>query len=57
MSSLSQRFLYACCQNRKIKFFRVGKRILIDPEDLREFLTRDPVEARDWDEEVKRMNR
>jgi excisionase family DNA binding protein len=57
MSSLSERNLYKCCQNRKLKHYKVGKRIVINIEDLQEFITRDPVEPRDWDEEAREMNK
>ncbi len=55
ISSLSVRFLYELCQNRKIKFFKCGRRIVIDRADLEVYITSEPVEAIDWEEKAREM--
>ncbi len=54
-SSLSQRFLYEACQGRKLRFYKNGRRIVIDMQDLLEFITREPVEPIDWDEKAREL--
>ncbi len=54
-SSLSARLLYTKIQNRELKHFKVGKRIVIDEEDLLDFITREPVEAVDWNEKAMEL--
>lgn len=54
-SSLSQRFLYEACQGRKLRFFKVDRRIVIDIQDLLEFITREPVEPIDWNEKAREL--
>ncbi len=56
-SSLSKRFLYQLCQKREIRFFRIGKRIVINSEDLQDLITRDSVERVDWDEKAREFSR
>ena len=56
-SSLSQRFLYEKCQNRELRFFKVGRRIVIERQDFLVFLTQEPVEPIDWDEKAKELNK
>ena len=52
-SSLSPRFLYKKCQDRKLRFYKVGKRIVIERKDLEEFITQDPIEpVDDWSEKL-----
>ncbi|NQT81033.1 MAG: helix-turn-helix domain-containing protein [Candidatus Aminicenantes bacterium] len=54
VSSLSPRFLYEKCQKRKLRYYKVGKRIVIDREDLTAFLTQEPVEpVNNWAEELR----
>lgn len=55
ISSLSTRFLYEACQRRELRFYRVGRRIVIEQKDLEEFLTREPVECVDWDEKARSL--
>ena len=55
LSTLSTRFLYTACQKRQLKFYKIGRRIVIDRQDLLEFLTREPVEPIDWDEKSKEL--
>jgi excisionase family DNA binding protein len=54
-SSLSARLLYTKIQNRELRHFKVGKRIVIDEEDLLDFITREPVEAVDWNEKAMEL--
>lgn len=56
LSSLSTRFLYDACRNRELKFYRCGRRIVVDRQDLLEFLTREPMEPVDWDEKARELN-
>lgn len=56
-SSLSERFLYKLCQNRELRFYKNGRRIVIDINDLLEFITREPVEPVDWDERAREFSR
>ena len=52
-SSLSARFLYEKCQNRKLRFSKIGKRIVIDSQDLHDFITQNTVEpVDDWGEKL-----
>jgi excisionase family DNA binding protein len=52
-SSLSVRFLYELCQNRKLRFFKVGRRIVIAKEDLEGLINSGAVPAVDWDEKAR----
>ena len=52
-SSLSPRFLYKKCQDRELRFYKVGRRIVIKRKDLEEFITQDPIErVDDWSEKL-----
>lgn len=51
-SSLSARFLYELCQKRAVRFYRIGKRIVIARGDLEEFIKQGTVEVVDWDEKA-----
>ncbi len=52
-SSLSARFLYQACQDRKIRFSKIGKRIVIDFQDLHDFITANTIEpVEDWSEKL-----
>lgn len=52
-SSLSTRFLYEKCQNRELRFSRVGKRIVICSQDLHDFIIQNTVEpVEDWSEKL-----
>ena len=52
-SSLSARFLYQACQDRKIRFSKVAKRIVIDSQDLHDFITANTIEpVDDWTEKL-----
>ena len=52
-SSLSSRFLYEKCQRRVLRFYRVGRRIVIDSQDLREFIEKGLIEkVDDWGEKL-----
>jgi len=53
-SSLSARFLYEKCQNRELRFSKVGKRIVIDFKDLHNFIIQNTIEpVDDWIEKLK----
>lgn len=54
-SSLSPRFLYELCQNRKVRFFKVGRRIVIAKEDLEGLINAGTVAAVDWNEKVEKL--
>lgn len=56
-SSLSSRFLYEACQKKELRFYRVGRRIVIDAEDLEEFIQRGVVEPVDWEERAKELTK
>ena len=52
-SSLSARFLYEKCQNRKLRFSKIGKRIVIESQNLHDFITQNTVEpVEDWSEKL-----
>ena len=52
-SSLSARFLYQACQDRKIRFSKVAKRIVIHSQDLHDFIIQNTVEpVEDWSEKL-----
>lgn len=54
ISSLSTRFLYEKCQNRELRFSKVGKRIVIDFKDLHNFIIQNTIEpVDDWIEKLK----
>jgi len=39
--------------DRKLKYYKIGKRILIDSEDLEQFITQNVVEpVDDWSEKL-----
>lgn len=53
VSSLSKRFLYQKIQNRELKGYKIGKRIVIEFTDLINFITREPIEpVEDWSEKL-----
>ncbi len=53
-SSLSTRFLYEKCQNRELRFSKVGKRIGIDFKDHHNFIIQNTIEpVDDWIEKLK----
>lgn len=54
-SSLSSRFLYELCQRKTLKFYRVGRRIVIARDDLEELINQGIVEAVDWDEKAREL--
>ena len=54
-SSLSARLIYTKIQNRELRHFKVGRRIVIGEQDLLDFITREPVEAVDWDEKAMEL--
>jgi len=58
ISSLSPRFLYQACQRRELRFYKVGRRIVIDSEDLFKFITQEPIEPIDyWGEKLRLKNK
>lgn len=56
-SSLSQRFLYEIVAKREIRSYKIGKRIVLDSQDLEEYIKQNVVECVDWDEKVKDLGR
>ncbi len=55
ISSLSTRFLYSLCRDRKLKYYKINKRIVISITDLQEFISKGVVEAIDWNEKAKEL--
>ena len=52
-TSLSTRTLYLACQRRDLRYYKVGRRIVIDEKDLIEFVSREAVErVDDWGEKL-----
>ena len=52
-SSLSARFLYSLCRDRKLKYYKIGKRIVIQIMDLQEFINEGVIEpVDDWGEKL-----
>jgi len=47
-SSLSARLLYNLCRDRKIRYFKIGGRIVLDFEDIENFIRERTVEPVDW---------
>ena len=56
-SSLSQRFLYEIVAKREIRCYKIGKRIVLDSQDLEDYINQNVVECVDWDEKVKDLGR
>lgn len=56
-SSLSQRFLYEIVAKREIRSYKIGKRIVLDSQDLEDYIKQNVVECVDWDEKVKNLGR
>lgn len=56
-SSLSQRFLYEIVAKREIRSYKIGKRIVLDSQDLEDYIKQNVVERVDWDEKVKDLGR
>ena len=56
-SSLSQRFLYEIVAKREIRSYKIGKRIVLDSQDLEDYIKQNVVERVDWDEKVKNLGR
>lgn len=52
-SSLSQRFVYKLCHDRKLKHYTVGRRIVINLKDLDEYIKQNVQEVVDWDEKAR----
>lgn len=57
LSSLSTRFLYEACQKRELRYYKVGRRIVLDSKDLEDYIKQNVVECVDWDEKVKDLGR
>ncbi len=56
-SSLSQRLLYEIVAKREIRSYKIGKRIVLDSQDLEDYIKQNVVERVDWDEKVKDLGR
>lgn len=56
-SSLSGRLLYNLCRDRKIRYFKIGGRIVLDSRDLENFIREKEVEPVDWDEKAEELVR
>jgi excisionase family DNA binding protein len=46
-TSLSSRYLYILCKDKKLPHFKVGKRILVRPEDIENFIKSGAVQPVD----------
>lgn len=52
-TSLGIRFLYRLLAEKKLRHFKIGSRIVIDSEDLDNFIRQGEVEVvEDWGEEL-----
>jgi len=56
-SSFSQRFLYEIVAKRQIRSYRIGKRIVLDSQDLEDYIRQNVVECVDWDEKARDLGR
>ena len=56
-SSLSQRFLYEIVAKREIRSYKIGKRIVLNSQDIEDYIKQNVVERVDWDEKVKNLGR
>jgi excisionase family DNA binding protein len=56
-SSLSQRFLYEIVAKREIRSYKIGKRIVLDSQDLEEYIKQNVVECVNWAEKIKDLGR
>jgi len=56
-SSLSQRFLYEIVAKREIRSYKIGKRIVLDTQDLEDYIKQNVRESIDWDEKARELNR
>jgi excisionase family DNA binding protein len=54
-SSLSSRFLYDLIQKRQIKHYKIGRRIVLDVEDLQNFILNHTRDEIDWDEKAREI--
>lgn len=54
-SSLSPRLLYQLVERREIRSFKVGKRIVLDINDLDAFIRQGVQEPRDWGEKAREI--
>jgi len=54
-SSLSQRFLYEVVAKREIRSYKIHKRIVIDSQDLEDYIKQNVIECVDWDERAKEL--
>jgi len=54
-SSLSQRFLYEIVAKREIRSYKIGKRIVLDSQDLEEYIKQNVIERVDWDEKAREL--
>lgn len=54
-SSLSQRFLYEVVAKREIRSYKIHKRIVIDSQDLEDYIKQNVIECVDWDERAREL--
>ncbi|HEB36383.1 hypothetical protein LCGC14_0802570 [marine sediment metagenome] len=54
-SSLSQRLLYEIVAKREIRSYKIGKRIVLDSQDLEDYIKQNVVERVDWDEKAREL--
>jgi excisionase family DNA binding protein len=54
-SSLSPRFLYKILADKKLRYYRIGRRVAIRKDDLEAFIEENAVEpVEDWAERMRR---
>ena len=56
-SSLSQRFLYEVVAKRELRSYKIHKRIVIDSQDLEDYIRQNVVECVDWNEKARDLGR
>ena len=54
-SSLSQRFLYEIVAKREIRSYKIGKRIVLDSQDLEDYIKQNVIERVCWDEKAREL--
>ena len=54
-SSLSQRLLYEIVAKREIRSYKIGKRIVLERQDLEQFLKQNVRESVNWGEKAREL--
>ena len=56
-SSLSSRLLYNLCRDRKIRYFKIEGRIVLDSQDLESFIREEAIEPIDWNKKAEELQK